>query len=117
MEEVLVLARGVGGILVGPSLVLEVAPFMLSGKGERRICLSLPCRVQLLPVGYAGVARELVYVLFCSTRYGWGWNSFLKEANEGVGMKMPGWLRNYMRFFVPVVLLTILVVGLIDIFG
>ncbi len=65
----------------------------------------------LLPIG------AIVYVLFCSTRYGWGWNSFLKEANEGVGMKMPGWLRNYMRFFVPVVLLTILVVGLIDIFG
>ena len=65
----------------------------------------------LLPIG------AIVYVIFCTARYGWGWDNFIREANAGNGLKMPMWLKNYMRFFVPIVLLIILVVGLIDFFG
>ncbi len=64
----------------------------------------------LLPIG------AIVYVLFCTIRCGWGWDSFIKEANAGKGLKMPYWLKNYMRFFVPVVLMVILIVGLIGFF-
>ncbi|MCR4867752.1 MAG: sodium-dependent transporter [Lachnospiraceae bacterium] len=64
----------------------------------------------LLPIG------AIVYVLFCTIRCGWGWDSFIKEANAGKGLKMPYWLKNYMRFFVPLVLMVILIVGLIGFF-
>jgi NSS family neurotransmitter:Na+ symporter len=60
----------------------------------------------LLPVG------AIIYVIFCTVRYGWGWDKFIEEANAGNGVKIPAWLKNYMKYFVPVVLLLILVVGL-----
>ena len=65
----------------------------------------------LLPIG------GIIYVLFCTSRYGWGWKNFTDEANAGEGLKVPGWMKNYMKFFVPIVLIVILVVGLIDFFG
>lgn len=64
----------------------------------------------LLPTG------AIIYVLFCTTRYGWGWDGFTGEANKGKGLKIPKWLRNYMKYFVPSVLLLILIAGLVDFF-
>ena len=64
----------------------------------------------LLPGG------AIIYVIFCTSRYGWGWDKFIDECNAGVGVKMPVWLKNYMKYFVPLVLLAILVVGLISFF-
>lgn len=60
----------------------------------------------LLPAG------AIIYVIFCTVKYGWGWDKFIEEANAGNGVKMPAWLKNYMKYFVPVVLLLILIVGL-----
>lgn len=53
----------------------------------------------LLPLG------SLVYVLFCTTRYGWGWKNFLAEANAGKGLKFPKWVRVYVTFVVPLIVL------------
>ena len=64
----------------------------------------------LLPGG------SLIFVLFCTLRYGWGWDKFINEANAGEGLKMPNWLKNYMKYFVPAVLMVILVVGLVGFF-
>ncbi len=64
----------------------------------------------LLPTG------AIIYVLFCTVRYGWGWDKFIGEANQGEGVKMPEWLKNYMKYFVPLVLLLILIAGLKDFF-
>ena len=64
----------------------------------------------LLPLG------SLVFVLFCTTRYGWGWDNFLKEANEGTGLKMARWLRLYAAYVIPVIILSIFVVGLVNFF-
>ena len=63
----------------------------------------------LLPVG------SLVFVLFCVTRYGWGWNSFVAEANEGKGLKVKNWMRWYMAYILPVIIITIFIVGIINI--
>ena len=52
----------------------------------------------MLPVG------SLVYLLFCVTRYGWGFDHYLKEANTGEGIKMPGGVRFYVTFILPVLL-------------
>lgn len=61
----------------------------------------------LLPIG------SLTYVLFCVTRYGWGWDNFVKEANEGKGLKVAKWLRPYCTFVIPVAILIIFLVGIL----
>lgn len=59
----------------------------------------------LLPLG------SLVYLLFCTSRYGWGFKNFLGEANEGKGIKFPVWARVYVSYIIPVVVLYIFVQG------
>lgn len=59
----------------------------------------------LLPLG------SLVYLMFCTTRYGWGFESFLKEANEGKGLRFPRWARGYVTFVLPVIVLVIFIQG------
>ena len=63
----------------------------------------------ILPLG------SLVYVLFCShNKWGWGWSNFLSEANTGKGMKFPSWLRVYVKWILPVILLILWVQGYIS---
>ena len=59
----------------------------------------------LLPLG------SLIFVLFCTTKRGWGWKNFLAEANAGEGMKYPKWLYGWMRFGVPALVIIILIMG------
>lgn len=62
----------------------------------------------LLPVG------ALVFTLFCTTKWGWGFDRFQEEANTGKGLKIPGWMKYYFRFGLPVLVLIILIQGLIN---
>ena len=64
----------------------------------------------MLPLG------SLIFILFCTTRYGWGWEKFMKEANEGTGLKVAKWMRPYMTYVLPVIVFVIFVVGLIGFF-
>ena len=59
----------------------------------------------LLPIG------ALVYLLFCVSRYGWGWDKFITEADTGKGAKFPKALRFYFTYVLPVIILVILGVG------
>lgn len=59
----------------------------------------------LLPIG------SLLYLLFCTSRYGWGWNSFIEEADSGVGIKFPKVIRFYVSFILPLIVLFIFVMG------
>lgn len=61
----------------------------------------------LLPLG------SLIFIFFCTSRYGWGWKSFTKEANTGKGLKVQRWMRGYMCYVLPVLVAVILVLGLI----
>lgn len=61
----------------------------------------------LLPLG------SLVYLLFCVTRWGWGFDKYLEEANTGAGIQMPRWLKPYLQFVLPILILVILIQGLI----
>ena len=61
----------------------------------------------LLPLG------SLVYLLFCTSRYGWGWKNFMAEANEGKGIAFPKWLRFYVTWILPVIVLVIFAQGYI----
>ena len=64
----------------------------------------------MLPLG------SLIFVLFCTTRYGWGWEKFMKEANEGTGLKVAKWMRPYMTYVLPVIVFVIFVIGLVGFF-
>ncbi len=59
----------------------------------------------LLPLG------SLIYLLFCTTRYGWGFDGFIKEANTGKGAQFPRAIRFYVSWILPLVILGIWVVG------
>ena len=61
----------------------------------------------LLPLG------SLVYLLFCVTKWGWGFDKYLEEANTGKGIKMPRALKPYFQFVLPVLILVILIQGLL----
>lgn len=65
----------------------------------------------LLPVG------SLLFVLFCTTRFGWGFDNYMKEANEGKGLKIAKWMKGYMTFGLPLIILVIFVLGLISYFS
>lgn len=60
----------------------------------------------LLPIG------SLIFLLFCVTKWGWGFDKYLEEANTGQGIKMPKYLKYYFRVVLPVLILIILVQGL-----
>ena len=61
----------------------------------------------LLPVG------SLIYLMFCSFRWGWGIDSYLKEANKGKGIRISPRLRPYFRYVLPILILVILINGLL----
>lgn len=61
----------------------------------------------LLPLG------SLVFVLFCTYKFGWGWENFLNEANEGKGLKVRSWMKLYMQIVLPIVLISIFILGII----
>ena len=62
----------------------------------------------LLPLG------SCVYVLFCTSRYGWGFKNFLKEANTGEGVCFPKKVRFYVSYIIPIIILVIFVQGYIS---
>ncbi len=61
-----------------------------------------------LPLG------SLVYLLFCTTRYGWGWKNFKAEANEGGGLKIQDWMRVYVSYILPLIVVALFVLGIKD---
>lgn len=81
--------------------------------GEGTIVLDLEDFIvsnNMLPLG------ALVYLLFCCTRYGWGWDNFIAEADQGTGIRFPKALRFYFVYVVPIVVLVIFVYGYKSIF-
>jgi NSS family neurotransmitter:Na+ symporter len=64
----------------------------------------------LLPLG------SLIFLLFCTTKYGWGWKKFKKEANIGKGVKVMDWMRGYLTYVLPVFIVILFVMGIINFF-
>ena len=81
------------GFAIGGKNIMDIEDFLVSNN--------------LLPIG------SLVYLLFCVTRYGWGWDNFIKEANTGAGIKFPTnrIIRVYLTFILPLIVLFIFVQG------
>ncbi len=60
----------------------------------------------LLPGG------ALIYLLFCVTKWGWGFDNYIAEVNKGNGLKMPLWIKPYLQYVLPILILVILIRGL-----
>jgi len=67
----------------------------------------------LLPLG------SLIFILFCSWKYGWGWDKFIAEVNTGKGIKFPNnkVIKFYIKFIAPVIIVAVFIAGYIDLFG
>ena len=61
----------------------------------------------ILPIG------AFLFVLFCSSRYGWGWDHFVNEANEGRGAKVQKWMRPYVTYVLPLIVILVFILGII----
>ncbi len=91
---------------LGFNLLSDVAPM---GKGS--VILDLEDFIvgnNLLPLG------SLVFAIFCSYKIGWGWDNFIKEANEGKGIPFPTQTKFYIKYILPVIILTVFVGGYMD---
>lgn len=73
------------------STILDLEDFILSNN--------------LLPIG------SMIYLVFCTSRYGWGFKNFMAEANEGQGLKFPAWARIYVSYILPLIVLGIFIQG------
>lgn len=62
----------------------------------------------LLPLG------SLIVVLFCNHKFGWGFDSFMQEANYGKGFKVKKWMRVYFAYILPFIIGTILIISIIS---
>ena len=60
----------------------------------------------MLPLG------ALVFVLFCTQKFGWGWDNFLAEANSGKGLKVRPWMKPIFRFVLPGLIAFIYIYGM-----
>ena len=56
---------------------------------------------------------SLIFVIFCTNKFGWGFESFMEEANLGKGLKVQSWMKNYLRFVLPVILGALFIYGVI----
>lgn len=83
--------------LGGGSNVLDLEDFLISNN--------------ILPLG------SLVYLLFCTRRYGWGFKAFLAETDEGRGLRFPRWARIYISYILPLIVLGIFIEGYVAKFG
>ena len=61
----------------------------------------------ILPIG------SFIFVVFCTWKKGWGWDNFVAEANSGKGLKIRNWMRIYMKYILPIIILTLFILGLV----
>lgn len=61
----------------------------------------------LLPAG------SILFILFCVWKNGWGYDRFLEEANTGAGIRFPKWLKGYLRYVLPVIILIVMILGIL----
>lgn len=82
--------------LGGESTILDFEDFLVSNL--------------ILPAG------SLIYLFFCISKRGWGFDNYLKEANTGVGPKIPRWIKPYYKYVMPIIMLILLIQGIVNTF-
>ena len=102
---------GIGIFLLGLTTALGYSVFHFQPFAEGTAWLDFwdfIVSTNVLPLG------SLVFALFCCNRFGWGWDSFVQEANAGVGMKVKPWMKPLFRYFVPAAILFIYIYGIVN---
>lgn len=91
---------------LGTNLLSGIQPF---GKGSTIMDLEdfLVTNI-VLPVG------AICFILFCTTKKGWGWHNFIKEANTGNGLKIRKWMYGYIKYALPVIILALFFTGILS---
>lgn len=79
--------------------------FQIPGIGDIQGLEDFIVSNNILPLG------GLLYVLFCTSRYGWGWKNFKAEADAGTGMKFPAWGYVWIKYCIPVLMVIIFIMG------
>lgn len=87
--------QGVQPLGAGTS-ILDLEDFVLSNN--------------ILPLG------SLVFLLFCTRRYGWGWDKFYEETSIGKGLPYPKWARKYISYVLPIIVLVVFAGGYLSFF-
>lgn len=86
---------GWSSITLGGKSIMDIEDFIISNN--------------ILPLG------ALAYVLFCShSKFGWGWDNFISEANTGKGLVFPKMLKFYMQYILPAIILFVWIQGYIS---
>lgn len=80
--------------------------FSLFGKGIMDIEDFIVSNL-VLPLG------SLIFCIFCTRKFGWGWDSFIAEANQGKGAKMQNWMRFYLTWILPILFIIVFLMGII----
>ncbi len=91
--------------ILGFNVLSGLAPF-----GEGSVIMDLEDFIVsncLLPLG------SLVILLFCVSKYGWGWDNFMAEANTGKGLKMKKWMRGYVTYVLPIIIVALFIIGVV----
>lgn len=79
--------------------------FQIPGIGDIQGLEDFIVSNNILPLG------GLLYVLFCTSRYGWSWKNFKAEADAGAGMKFPAWSYVWIKYCIPVLMVIIFIMG------
>lgn len=88
---------------LGFNILSDIAPF---GAGTTIQDLEdFLVTYNFLPLG------SLAYLIFCTSKYGWGFSNFIAEANMGKGIKFPKWAKVYLKYVLPCVIIFIFIQG------
>ncbi|OUC51591.1 sodium-dependent transporter [Eggerthia catenaformis] len=61
----------------------------------------------ILPIG------SMIFLIFCVSRYGWGWKNFIKEVNTGEGLQFKKWMYPYLKYILPIIIFIVFIIGII----
>ena len=64
----------------------------------------------VLPIG------SMIVTLFCTWKYGWGFDNYMKEVNTGTGLKVPAGLKFYFKYILPCIIGFVVLYGLVTYF-
>ena len=64
----------------------------------------------ILPIG------AFTFVMFCVSKFGWGWDNFIEEANTGKGIKIKKWMKVYMKYVLPVIMFAFIIISIVTFF-
>lgn len=95
--------------ILGNNVWSSFHPFGLEGKDVSDL-EDFFVSTLMLPLG------SLTYVIYCTRKFGWGWNNFLAEANTGKGLKFPRCMKFYVTWILPLIILVIFVLGILSYF-